>query len=121
MKPFNLEAAKRGDKLITRDECEGEIAYWDLGGDFPLGGKVMIKNCKQWVLCRWSEAGCFRSHGHPHYHDIFMAPVKQKLWLSINVEDERNVCFGSIYESKELAEAARGYFTKQIIEVEVEL
>ena len=46
MKPFNLEAALRGEKVITRDGREvTQLKLFECDSDYPLAGVVIGSNC----------------------------------------------------------------------------
>lgn len=38
--PFDIEKAKAGAKVVTRDEREVEIVKWNMGKDFPILGVI---------------------------------------------------------------------------------
>ena len=46
MKPFNLEAALRGEKVVTRDGREvTQLKLFECDSDYPLAGVVIGSNC----------------------------------------------------------------------------
>jgi hypothetical protein len=95
MKPFNLEAAQRGDKLVTRAGEEAEfIAYVPKAGEhyqvLALVG-LMPKT--------YDTNGCFL-RGSESTYDLFMAPKKRTIWLNI-YPSSNAYC----YRSEEMAES----------------
>lgn len=55
IKPFDLEAAKKGAKVETRDGDKVEILKWDANSDFPLMGVYEDEGCEY--------AGCWALNG----------------------------------------------------------
>lgn len=55
IKPFDLEAAKKGAKVETRDGDKVEILKWDANSDFPLMGIYEDEGCEY--------AGCWALNG----------------------------------------------------------
>lgn len=76
-RPFDLEAAKRGEPIICRDGLPAKfIAHVPEGGNYHrvafLRGRVVMAT---------NENGKF-SIDLESYQDLFMAPVKLKLWIN---------------------------------------
>jgi hypothetical protein len=74
MKPFNLEAAKRGEKVVTRDGSlvDGMMFNARAASDY----NVRIAGWVDGILVTWNELGlnCDLCHDD----DLFMATVKHE-------------------------------------------
>ena len=78
MKPFDLEAAKRGEPLITRDGREAHfIAHTD---KVASADKVMAVVSGDWRA--FTEQG-ERCSGAVSTLDLFMAPKKRTVWVNL--------------------------------------
>ena len=105
MKPFNLEAAKNGAPIITRDGRPAEFI-----GHFPenvedervvfiIGGRV----------CGATEQGRLWSAGPGSELDLFMASVKKEGWIPLyrsSTSGKFPAYAGYIYATKDQAEQA---------------
>lgn len=84
MKPFNLERALAGDKVVTRDGREvTQLTKFDCEDDCLAG--VLENNAKTWrANGRYTkyEETCL---------DLFMAPKTVKRWVNFYPEDEASV------------------------------
>jgi uncharacterized alpha/beta hydrolase family protein len=78
MKPFDLEAAQRGDKLITRAGEEAEfIAY------VPKAGKYYQVLALSGSMPKTYDTEGRFLQGSESTYDLFMAPKKRTIWLNI--------------------------------------
>jgi diadenosine tetraphosphatase ApaH/serine/threonine PP2A family protein phosphatase len=79
MKPFDLEAAKAGAKLVTRDG-RAVISFKDAsnGSEYPC--EAIIDDIK--FIAYFSERGEFY-HGHPHDLDLFIAPDTRTMYMNL--------------------------------------
>lgn len=72
MKPFNLEAAKAGKPVVTRDGRPVRILCFDARGDEPICGTVPKGDGKSDEVTSWFPVGTvYRECAHNH--DLFMA------------------------------------------------
>lgn len=107
MKPFNLEAAKNGAKLITRDGRPARIVCWDRKDkDYPL--LALLENEEGDHEVYYS----FTLNGQVFWEeeddcDLFMAPTQHEGYLNIRkiAKTMGCACGGRIYEDKETADA----------------
>lgn len=89
--PFDLEAAKAGAKVVTRDGRPARIVCWDgeaRSGDaiYPLVALIGIGRYQYAAL--YSDGGTLYSDGgtalsSPPSLDLFMAPTPVKRWRVI--------------------------------------
>ena len=101
LKPFDLEAAKAGKPVCTRDGHKARIICFDYNGetgDYPIVALVHYNKgnkCYERVL-KYTSDGLFNKYGYcQHNDDLMMLPEKKEGW--VNVYKER------CYESKEEA------------------
>ena len=100
MKPFNLEAAKAGAQVITRDGCKALIVCFDrktIRGDFPIVTVVETDSGHECAAINKSDG----THGYSREYDLFMAPVKEDRWVNIY----ENATNAYLYKSEEIANA----------------
>lgn len=99
MKPFDLEAAMRGEPVVTRD-----------GRDFKFGAynpNASVGAIVGWVddvSCSWDKDGrCYVSQYAPR--DLFMKPRTIEKWVIIGGWRDQPCPNSYFYESREYAEA----------------
>jgi hypothetical protein len=81
-KKFDLEAAKNGAPVITRDGKPARIICFDLKyGKYPLG--VAVDYGEHEDIKTYSVDGVFRVGRKDNKLDLSMAPVKKKGWINI--------------------------------------
>ena len=105
LKPFDLEAAKAGKPVCTRDGRKARIICFDAEGNKPL--IVLSKINGQEVILRYTEKG--RSDNFhsptPREDDLMMLSEKKEGWV--------NVYKDSVYDTKDEAligrSESRGY------------
>lgn len=82
-RPFNLEAAKRGEPIICRDHSAARFIAHVPEADathavvFIVNGKIRTAESTGWFFGRDSA---------PSEHDLFMAPVVNKGWVNVIME-----------------------------------
>lgn len=82
MKPFDLEQAKAGAPVITRDGRKARILSFDLcNRDYPLAVAFTYSDGNEWVNAYTNEGECLM--GKVSHNDLFMAPVKREGWVNI--------------------------------------
>ena len=80
MKPFNLEAAKAGAPLVTRDGRPAKfIAH--VGEAQPSQRLVVLIDGG--VYTKFESGGYSNSPAHVSPNDLFMAPVKRTVWVNL--------------------------------------
>lgn len=100
MKPFDLEAAKAGKPVCTRDGRKARIICFDLNNkNFPI---VAIINCD-------TEENAYQydidglCDEHDNNLNLMMSPEKKEGWVNIYGEEKERYCSNVIYSSKEEA------------------
>lgn len=81
MKPFNLEDAKAGKKVTTRDGKPVRILCFDADSNFPLVG--LIREAEGEALSQWMEDGRFFETIKEVADDLVMASEKKEGWVVI--------------------------------------
>ena len=105
IKPFDLEAAKSGKPVCTRDGRKARIICFDAEGNKPL--IVLSKINGQEVILRYTEKGQSDNFHSPtpREDDLMMPPEKKEGWVNIcrDAEDDDRIVLGRIFESREEA------------------
>lgn len=112
MKPFDLEKAKAGKPVVTRDGRPVRIICWDRNKtDYPIVALVGDKE----VISSFTTNGSF-SLGEQDPKDLFMAIEKKKGWINIYkyVAGTGNRG-GDVYPTKEEAIKSRGILSSDYI------
>ena len=100
MKPFNLEEAKAGKPVCTRDGHEVEILKWDAMGEQPLVG--IIKFPIRDTATNWTEEGKLDASIESDY-DLFMKSNHHEGWINIvsDYYSSTEVSVRGVYKTKE--------------------
>jgi hypothetical protein len=119
LKPFDLEAALRGEPVVTRDgrPVTQLHLFKDTTCNLPLIGVV------NHLLQNFTEEGKYIFAEDDSRHDLFMAPKKKKLFISIrkSVRPYRIHSTSCGYESIEDLLAGYGDQGDKDVIVEVEI
>lgn len=106
LKEFNLEAAKAGKPVCTRDGRKVRILCYDLkGAEYPIVALVEAHDYLDESISTYDRNGRF-DHDKENNNDLMMLPQKKEGW--VNVYKSYNVgkkipCMASIYPTKEEA------------------
>ncbi|WP_179038540.1 hypothetical protein [Limnobaculum xujianqingii] len=105
LKPFDLEAAKAGAPVITRDGCEVRIICFDsniecAGGKYPI--VALITDHDGGVSPQSFSVNGSCVHGHINEEDLFMTTIKREGY--INIYPNNPYCFSMLYPSRENAD-----------------
>lgn len=96
LKPFNLEAAKQGKPVCTRDGRKARIICFDLKNEeYPI--VAAIGNDSSETLLCYTINGEIVKGNYKSDKDLMMLPEKRKGWINIHQYD--------VYKTKEEAEA----------------
>lgn len=118
-KKFDLEAAKAGKPVCTRDGRKARIICFDKKGDgYPILALVEAGGGES--LFQYTEDGMYLTCSDGDDRDLIMAPEKHEGW--VNIYETRGKRFsGEIYDTEKEAEngkGAAGYITTIKIEWE---
>ena len=104
MKPFNLEAAKRGEPIQTRDGREAKFVAHVPEAIESQRIVVMLSGS----LFTMFETGLCSSSGVEYADDLFMAPKKRTVWVNLYEYTKASNRFDAYaYVSEALADHAR--------------
>ena len=81
LKEFDLEAAKAGKPVCTRDGKPARIICWDKLGNLPIVALVMGEDNKEFVFY-------YNGNGRDNetvekYYDLMMAPERHEGWINV--------------------------------------
>ena len=100
MKPFDLEAAKAGAPVVTRNGKKARIICFDLNnGEYVLVVAITPGNGREEIVLMKKD-GRYSIIFDESTHDLFMAPVKKEGWLNIYPKSISS----DIYPTRELAD-----------------
>ncbi len=112
MKPFNLEEALNGAKVVTRDGREvTQLIKFNADEDETLFGVVNKE------IVAWNDKGKFQNSDHILDLFMFVEPVRR--WVNVYKDVKGNIWLGRWCYSKEEAQKCidpSGHFVK-IIEI----
>ena len=95
LKPFNLEAARNGKPVCTRDGRKARIICFDSNGGRPIVALVTECDDEEEMPYKYHCDGFYNCQSIPSDNDLMMLPEKKEGW--VNVYKER------IYSTKEEA------------------
>lgn len=99
MKPFDLEAAKRGEQICNRDG-ENCVFITHVPDAVPEHRVLALTPFKE--VYAFNEKGLYYCEGNAPRHDLFMAPRKRTVWVNVYPPEARN--FGGSYETEAIAD-----------------
>lgn len=76
MKPFDLEAAKAGEKVVTRDGRAVRIICFDVKDMWPIVALITETDGQEKIQGNLENGNIFQ-RGDEDLCDLFMAPVKK--------------------------------------------
>ena len=87
LKPFNLEAAKAGKPICTRDGRKARIICFDAKGNYPI--IALIDNTTKETDLHYTLSG--RAHVYTEAdYDLMMLPEKKEGWVNVYREESNN-------------------------------
>lgn len=118
MKPFNLEAAKAGKPVVTRDGNPARIICFDANRRFPLIALVASPQVEG--IYTYTEGGRYSSGGRDSSYDLWMKEdVTRTKWVTLIKQPLQPVCaLVGLSDSKEDAENAGGWFLHSVHKLE---
>lgn len=88
MKPFDLEAAKRGEPICTRDGRPAKFIAHVPGSAREDQKILVLVDGDIYAHC---EDGTFHEERHKSGKDLFMAPRKKTLWFNLFIPHTNKV------------------------------
>ncbi|MFV0325353.1 MAG: hypothetical protein ACK5LF_13420 [Bacteroides xylanisolvens] len=103
MKPFDLEKAKAGAPVCTREGFSARIICFDADNDrFPIVALVKDSITSNEYPVSLTKKGRFSDGEADSPKDLFMVGEKKEGWINI-YEALKERCIGAVYNSKETA------------------
>ena len=102
MKEFDLEKAKAGHPVRTRDGKEARILCFDRIGLHPI--VALVKEAGDETIFSYNKKGRFSNDGRGCMYDLFMKSAKQKRWINL-YKDKDGLLFPglNLFESEKEA------------------
>lgn len=124
MKPFDLELAKAGHPIQTRDGRSVRIICYDVKGhDFPIMALIMEEDNKEMPYL-FSSTGHINNSIIESRSDLVMASTKKEGWINVYQSEmylDTTIGFSSdIYKTEELAIKGRTENATATIKIEWE-
>lgn len=114
IKPFNLEEAKAGKSVCTKDGKPARIICYDKEGEYPI--VALVKVALREVVYSYTTTGHYNSSEMPCSDDLIMCSTKRKGWINIYRESPNSNLLsrdcGYIFSTKE--EALKAIFTENM-------
>ena len=115
LKPFNLEKAKAGKPVCTRDGCKVRIICFDLKNIAPIVGLVTRLDGKESIYAFYEDGRV--SCQKERVDDLMMLPEKKEGWVNIvRGNDGKSYMGRGIFQSKEEAENTIKAFSDNLID-----
>ena len=123
MKRFNLELAKKGHPVCTRDGYPARIICWDLKDkDYPIVALIDTYGDEQ--PSKFTSEGKYSVKLEETAYDLFMAPIKHKGYINVlRTEKSREYMTGcQIFETEDEAklEATKISHIEHIVTLPIE-
>lgn len=98
MKEFDLEKAKSGHPVCTRDGHEARILCFNRKGHNPI--VALIEDAGNETVFSYDNMGRYSNNGRECMYDLFMKDVKRETWINLyKDEDERLFPGLNLFES----------------------
>lgn len=99
MKTFDLEKAKAGASVCTREGFRARIVCFDADNDrFPIVALLKVDNGKEYPIS-FTKEGRFSDGKADSSKDLFMEGEKKEGWINLyKATTER--CIGCVYSTK---------------------
>lgn len=90
LKPFDIEKAKAGAKVITREGKNARIISYDkIGTEYPIVALINTGDVE--MVFTFTEKGYYDSNEQPHPNDLFLLFEKKEGWVNV-YRDEYGFC-----------------------------
>lgn len=102
MKEFDLEKAKAGHPVCTRDGHEARILCFDREGQYPI--VALVKDAGNETIFSYNNTGRLSNDGRGYPCDLFMKSAKQKRWINLYKDKDERLFPGlNLFESEKEA------------------
>ena len=110
LKPFNLEAAKQGKPVCTRDGRKARIICFDRESVASIVALIMDDNNREEIHSYYEDGKSARTQ--EYRYDLMMLSEKRKGWINVHQYD--------VYKTKEEAEAKVSDKANYLTTIEIE-
>ena len=119
LKPFNLQEALAGKKVVTRDGREViGIKFWNNA----TNDKYSVAGCIDGVVQLWTkDGGYFGYRSDTSRLDLFMAPETKKVYIGVYLSTKNTAMCSTVEEVKETHETDSYWTLLEVIEREYEV
>ena len=106
LKPFDIQKAREGEPVYTRDGRKARIVCYDFkGGDYPIIALVECRGNRE-IFCAYSEKGEI-GIGTETDEDLMIAPELHEGWVNVFNHGNNDTYVGNfIFPTEELAKEA---------------
>lgn len=101
-KPFDLEAAKAGKPVCTRDGRKARIICWDKKGNYPIVALIQDNENSEHIEY-YTENGIFSNGGNNKNRDLMMLPQKKEGWINLCKNNHGDTLAAGVFPSREEA------------------
>lgn len=102
MKKFDLEKAKAGHPVCTRDGHEARILCFDREGQHPI--VALVKDAGNETIFSYNNMGRYSNDGRGCLCDPFMKAVKREAWINLYKDKDERLFPGlNLFESEKEA------------------
>lgn len=81
MKNFDLEKAKAGYPVRTRDGHEARIICFDREDENPI--VALVKDADNEIILSYDNMGRYDNDGRERMCDLFMKAIRQEAWINL--------------------------------------
>ena len=103
MKPFNIELAKQGKSVCTKDGRKARIICFDRKNDFPIIALIESANRGEILQCYLNDGKCCDNETSDY--DLMMLSEKKEMWMNIYKSTTNYISGRSLYDTEEAAKA----------------
>ena len=83
LKPFNLEEAKAGKPVCTRDGRKARIICFDAKGKQPIIALFEREKADEIIIQTYNDDGSYYGLGKEDNRDLMMLPEKKEGWINV--------------------------------------
>lgn len=102
LKPFDLEAAKAGKPVCTRDGRKARIICQDKKGNYPIVALIQDNENSEHIEY-YTENGIFSNGGNNKNRDLMMLPQKKEGWINLCKNNHGDTLAAGVFPSREEA------------------
>ena len=98
LKPFDIQKAREGKPVCTRDGRKARIILFDSNGGRPIVALVTECDDEEEIPYKYHCDGSYNCQSIPSDNDLMMLPEKKKGWINIiKTQDGGYCCKGEVH------------------------